>query len=105
MKCRRGNPFSPINPNLPFHAFQLLDDFLKIGGQIRENQHGPSVPGMAEAQRTRVEALAVLAKFRFFVSVDRVAQDGVTDVGHVDPDLMGPACFQLSGCGYSPGSV
>ena len=43
-----------------------------------------------------MEALAVLAQLRLFVAVDRVPQNGVADVGHVDPNLVGPARFQVA---------
>lgn len=49
---------------------------------------------MLEAQGPCMEALAVLAQFRFFVAVNGVAQNGVTDVGHVHPNLVGAPGFQ-----------
>ena len=51
---------------------------------------------MPEAQRARVEALAVLAQLLLFVAVDHISQDGVADVGHVDADLVGPSRLQLA---------
>lgn len=52
--------------------------------------------GMLEAKCPSVETLAVLPQFRLFMSVDQISQNGVTDMGHVDTDLMGAACFQLT---------
>ena len=58
------------------------------------NDHKMSVPGMGKAQRACVEALTVKAQLRFFSSINCVTQNGVTDVSHVYPDLMGSAGFQ-----------
>ena len=41
-----------------------------------------------------VEALGVLPQLRLGTAVDRIADDGVIAVGHVDPDLVGPAGLQ-----------
>ena len=43
---------------------------------------------MDEGQGSGVEALAFLPQLRLFMAVDGIAQNGVTDVGHVDADLM-----------------
>ena len=51
---------------------------------------------MPEAEGSGVEALAGLAQFRLFVAIDRITQDRVTDVGHMDPTLMGPSCLQAA---------
>jgi len=51
---------------------------------------------MDEAQAGGVEALAGEAGDRLFGAVDRVAQDGVADVGHVDADLVGAAGLQAA---------
>ena len=78
------------------HFLQLFQDLPEVFRQIREHQHRPAVPGMAEAELSRVEALAVLAQLRLLPAVDRISQDGVADVGHVDPDLVGTARFQAA---------
>ena len=76
------------------HFFQFCDDVFKILGQFRKDHHRPAVSGMLEAEGACVEALTVLAQLRLFPAVDDVAQDRMTDVGHVDTDLMGAAGFQ-----------
>ena len=43
-----------------------------------------------------MEALAGLAQLRLLVSVDHVPQNGVADVGHVHPNLVGTAGFQAA---------
>ena len=43
-----------------------------------------------------MEALAALPKLRLFAAVNRVPQNGVANVGHVYPDLVGAAGFQLA---------
>ena len=78
------------------HFLQLLNNLLKILRQRCEDHDRPAIPGMLEAQSTCVEALAVLAQLRFFSSVDRISQNGVADVSHVDTDLVGSACFQTA---------
>ena len=65
-------------------------------GQLGENHHRMSVPGVLEAQRPGVEALTALPKLRLFAAVNRVPQNGVANVGHVYPDLVGAAGFQLA---------
>ena len=83
------------NCNLP-HLFELCNNFLEVWRQIREYQNGPSVPGVPEAELAGVETLGALPQLRLFVAVDQIAQNGVADVGHVDPDLVGPSRLQTA---------
>ena len=50
--------------------------------------------GMEESQPHRMETLALKAGNCLFGAVHRVSQDGVADVGHVDPDLVGASGFR-----------
>ena len=52
--------------------------------------------GVEEPQPHGVEALALKPGHGLFVSVDGIPQDGVADIGHVDPDLMGAARLQTA---------
>ena len=69
---------------------------LKVSGQRRENHYRLAVPGMPEAQGTGVEALAVLTQLCLFMTVDGISQNGVTDVGHMNTDLVGASRFQAA---------
>ena len=51
---------------------------------------------MDEAQPHGVEALALEPRHGLFRPVDGVSQDGVAQVGHVDPDLVGAAGLQTA---------
>ena len=51
---------------------------------------------MDEPQPHRVEALALEAGDGLFRAVHGVPQDGVADVGHVDPDLVGASRLQTA---------
>ena len=76
------------------HFFQFLQNIPEIFRQFCADHHRVSVPGVRKAQDPSVEALAGLTQLRFFVTVHRIAQNGVTDMSHVDPDLVGSAGFQ-----------
>ena len=51
---------------------------------------------MHEAQRTRVQALSAQPLFRALMPVDKIAEQGVTDVRHVHADLVRAAGLQLA---------
>ena len=78
------------------HALQLCDYFFKIFRKLCHDHHRMAVPGMGEAQNTSMQALTLLAKLFFLVTVDRVAQNGVPHIGHMDTDLVGAAGLQLA---------
>src|SRR6516225_8713545 len=84
--------------------FQGINKASEVPGRgAFEGQPGPGA-GVAEAQSCGVQGLAAEAgegrqagrsqagpALRALPAIDRVAQQGMADGGHVDPDLVGPA--------------
>ena len=50
---------------------------------------------MFEADMSRVQALPAEGRDHLFRAVDGIARHGMTDIGHVDADLMGTTGFEL----------
>ena len=61
--------------------------------------------GVDELQPHGVEALALETRHGLFRAVDRVAQDRVANMGHVDADLVGAARFQAAADVGEPAQV
>ena len=103
-KDRRGRSFVffGLRGSLSF-ALQLLEHGGEFGRQGAVELHRFAGAGMDEAQAGGVEALAGEAGDRLFGAVDRVSQDGVADVGHVDTDLVGAAGLQAAAQVVTPG--
>ena len=55
--------------------------------------HGLSTDRVAESQPIRVESLSFYAAVIRVVQI--IARKGMTDVAHMNPDLMCASCFQL----------
>ena len=73
---------------------ELFQQRGEIVRQTARNRNLLACARMQKAQLTRMQALALLPQFRLFMAVDRVAQDRMTAVGHVDADLMRPSRLQ-----------
>ena len=51
--------------------------------------------GMGELQPPSVEGLSLHAQIIFAAGIDAIPNKGMMAMGHMDPDLMGPARLQL----------
>ena len=94
--CNFDTSIHNVNKNLSFHLLQFFQNLPEIFRQRSKRHHRPAISGMGKAQDARMQTLALLAQFFLFVAVDRVAQNGVADVGLMDTDLVGAAGLQLA---------
>lgn len=79
-----------------FFGFQFPQLGLELLRQRAGELHQFPGAGVEEPQAHGVEALALKAGDRLFCAVNRVPQDGVADVGHVDTNLMSTAGLQAA---------
>ena len=83
-----------------FSSFSSCSAFLKLGlkflRQAAEQLHHLPGAGMVEPQPHGVEALPLQARDRLFVPVNRVPQNGMADVGHMDANLVCPSSLQAA---------
>ena len=91
-KCTKPRP-----SGRGFHLLHTVSIFSQLGlkflGERAAESYQFSRAGMGKAQAHRVEALSRETGDSLFPAVDGVTQNGVTNVGEVDADLVGAPCF------------
>ena len=78
---------------LLFQFFQIAGKFLRKTAGKRNLLTGT---GMDKLQPHRVETLPGQARHRLFGAVHRVSQNGMPDMGHMHPDLVGAPGLQMT---------
>ena len=73
--------------------FQLTEEPVGEGSLQMDRSSGP---GMGKDQLPGVETLSGKAGHRLLASVDLIAQQRMAQMGHMDPNLMGPAGLQTA---------
>ena len=99
-RCDRQVIYSTSRPRDPKPIPQIDDERIEIVWQGRLDADVGFRERMLESERLGMKGLAMELRFgsrAILGTIDRVADDRMADIGHVDADLVGPAGLEPAG--------